>query len=76
MANVQVQLVDSICAMVPWDDFPNYARIVVQYGPINVSSEQWTSIEITDSTFRRICDFPWTGYYGLRVKAECEKRET
>lgn len=76
VANLEVPIVDSGCAVVTWDDFPNYTRIYVQYGPIAVPPHQWTTVEVEDSTFCRICGFDNAGRYGVRVKAECDKVQT
>ncbi|MBR1550096.1 MAG: T9SS type A sorting domain-containing protein [Bacteroidales bacterium] len=76
VANVEVEVVDTTCAVVSWDDFPNYTGITVQYGSANVPPNYWTSIELADSTFCRICGFTTAGRYGVRVKAYCEKGET
>ena len=76
VANLEVPVVDSGCAVVTWDDFPNYTGIVLQYGPLVLPPSQWTTIEIGDSSFYRICGFNEVGRYGVRVKAICDKVET
>jgi hypothetical protein len=76
LSNIEVSLVDSGCAVVTWDDFPNYNRIILQYGSAAVPPNHWTTIEIADNSFCRICEFNNAGRYGVRLKAVCNKTET
>ena len=74
VANVQVPLVDSGCATVTWDHFPNYTQLELQYGPANAPTSSWTTVDVTGQTLHRLCglDLP---VYGVRLKAKCDKQE-
>lgn len=76
VAGLAVMTADSGCVMVTWDAFPNYSGYTLQYGPANVPTDSWTSVEVGDSTFYRICGLSTAGLYGVRIKAECDKNET
>lgn len=75
VGGLEVLQVDSGCVTVMWDDFPNYTSVMLQYGPVNVPFEDWTTVDIYDSTFYRICGLTTTGLYGVRIKALCKKKE-
>ena len=74
VTNLCVPLTDSGCATVTWDWFPNYTRLTLQYGPVNVPPAGWTTVDVTGQTLHRLSGLTLHAY-GVRLRAECDKKD-
>ena len=76
VSNIDILVVDSGCATITWDNFANYSQVLLQYGPLHSATDNWTTVEVTNTNPYRLCGLNPATSYGVRLKALCDKNVT
>ena len=69
VSNVEA-MPENTTAIVSWDDYPYYSRVLLRYGKGHIST--WHTLDVTGNSVHILTGLDPTSRYGVQLMAECD----